>query len=79
MTGIQTIHSGSEEALFPSADGRRCCPQPLLDGVERGVLGQHQDQPGAEDISGRQRAGLGDAAEFPLLAVGKNYRIPDHT
>ena len=46
--------------------------------IRRSALGQHQDQPGAEDISSGQRAGLGDTAEFELLAVGENYGIAGH-
>ena len=41
-------------------------------------LSQHQDQPGAKHISGRQRTRLGDPAEFKLLTVGENKGIAGH-
>jgi hypothetical protein len=41
--------------------------------------GQHQDEPGAEDISGGQRAGLGNTAEFQLLVFAEHHTIDGHT
>ena len=79
MAGIQSVDAGSEEPLLPADDGRSGGPQPPLNGAERGTLGQHQDQTGAEDISGRQRTRLGDAAELALLTLGENYGIAGHT
>jgi hypothetical protein len=38
-----------------------------------------QDEPDAEDISGRQRARLGDAAKFDLLAIAEHDGIAVHT
>ena len=69
----------SKEALLPPADRRRRGPQPLLDRIERRSLGQHQNQPGAEDISGGQRAGLGTTAEFQLLVFAEHHGICRHT
>src|ERR1700723_756743 len=79
MAGIQTIDSRSTKTLLPPDDGWCRRPQLLLDGAERRPLGQHQDQSRAEYISGRQRAGLGNAAEFELLAVAEHYGIAGHT
>ena len=79
MTRIQAIHTRSKEALLPPADRRRRGPQPLLDRIERRSLGQHQNQPGAEDISGGQRAGLGTTAEFQLLVFAEHHGIDGHT
>ncbi len=52
--------------------------QTQLDGTVPGAIGQHQDQPGAKDISSRQSAGLGDAAEFQTLVFGEDYAITGH-
>ena len=79
MTGIQTVDSRGKEALLPAADGRCRGPQPLLDDAERDALRQHQDETGAENISGGQRAGLGYTAEFDLLGFVKYHRIDGHT
>jgi len=79
MTGIQTVDSRGKEALLPAADGRCRGPQPLLDGAERGALCQHLDETGAEDISGGQRAGLGNMAEFDSLGFVKYHGIDGHT
>jgi hypothetical protein len=49
-----------------------------LNGTERDTLGQQQDRPGTEDISGGKRTGLGDAAEFFLLPVVENDGIAGH-
>jgi len=78
MAGIQTVDAGSEEALLPSADGRSGGSQLPLNAVVRSPLRQHQDKPGTEDISSRQRTRLSNAAEFELLAVGENNRIAGH-
>ena len=56
-----------------------CGPQLLLDAAERRALAQHQDQPGAEDISGRQRPGLSDVAEFQLLVFAEHKITAGHT
>ena len=79
VAGIESVHARSEETLLPADDGRSGRPQPALNGAERGTLGQHQDQTGAEDVSGRQGTGLGDAAELAPLTLGENYRIGGHT
>ena len=78
MTGVQPIDAGSKESLLPSADGRSSGSQMPLNGVVRSTLSQHQDKPGTEDISGRQRTRLSDTAEFELLVVGENKRIAGH-
>lgn len=78
MAGIEPVDAGREEPELPADDGRSVCPQPALNGPERGTLGQHQDQTSAEDVAGKQRAGLGGAAEFALLSLGKNYGIASH-
>ena len=79
MTRIQAVNPRGKEALLPAADGRRRGPQPLLDRTERHSLGQHQDEPAAEDISGGQRAGLGNTAEFQLLVFAEHHGIDGHT
>ena len=78
MTGVESVDARSEETLLPSDDGRSSGSQLLLNGAERSALGQHQDQPSAKNISGRQRTGLRDAAEFALLTIGEKHRIADH-
>jgi len=79
MAGIESIHARGEETLLPADDGRGGRPQTPLNGAERGSLGQHQDQPGTEDIASGKRAGLGDGAEFFLLHIGENDGIAGHT
>ena len=78
MAGIQPVDAGSKEPLLPADDGRSGCPQLPLNGAERGTFGQHQDQTGAEDVSGWQRTGLSDVAELALLALGEDYGIAGH-
>lgn len=78
MAGIKPVQTRSKKSLLPADDRRSRRPQSLLDDAERSALSQHQDQPGAEDISSGQRAGLGDTAEFELLAVGENDGIAGH-
>ena len=79
VAGIQAVDPGSNEALLPAADGRCRGPQPLLDRTERRSLGQHQDQTGAKDISGGQRTGLGNTAEFQSLVFAEQDGIGGHT
>jgi hypothetical protein len=79
MTPVQAVNPRGKEALLPAVDGRRRGPQPLLDSAERRSLGQHQDEPGAEDISGGERAGLGNTAEFRLLVFAEQHTIDGHT
>jgi hypothetical protein len=45
---------------------------------ERGACSQHQDEPGAENISGGQRTGLRNTAEFDLLDFAKHHGIDGH-
>ena len=68
---VQSVQSMRQKALLPAADRWSCRSQPLLDRAVRGALGQHQNQPGAEDIAGRQGPGLSDTAELKLLFFGK--------
>jgi hypothetical protein len=68
IAGIQIVQLYGKKSLFPSDDGRSCSPQSPLDDAERSAVGQHRDHLAAEDVSGSQRAGLDDAAEFELLA-----------
>ena len=78
MSRIQPVQSGGQKTLLPTTDGRRGCSQPQLDGTVRSAFGQHQDQPGAKEIPGRQRPGLGNAAEFQMLVFGENYGVAGH-
>jgi hypothetical protein len=71
--------SGGREPLLPAPDARRCGTEPLLNGAVGCTLGQHQDEPGAEDISCGQRAGLSDAAEFQLLIFAEHDATAGHT
>jgi hypothetical protein len=79
MAGIQAVDPRGKEALLPAADRGCRGPQPVLDCAERGALCQHQDELDAKDISGWQRARLGDAAEFDLLTVAEHDGITVHT
>lgn len=79
MSGIQTIDVRSKKSLLPADDRRIRRPQPLPDGAEGGDLGQHQDEPGAEDISGGQGSRLGYSAEFLSLFFAEHRRIDGHT
>ena len=79
MIRIQTVDSGGQEPLLPATDGRRCSTEPLFDGAEGCTLGQHQDEPGAEDISSGQRQGLSDAAQFQLLIFTEHDATAGHT
>jgi hypothetical protein len=58
--------------------GRCRRPQPLLDGTEASAPGQQQDEPGAEYVSSRQRAGLGNPAEFELLVSAEHNVTAGH-
>src|SRR6266576_3852387 len=75
---IEAVDSGGEKALLPPVDGRCRRPQPLLDGTEASALGQQQDEPGAEYVSSRQRAGLGNPAEFELLVAAEHNVTAGH-
>ena len=78
MSRIQPVQPRSQKALLPAANGRRGCSQPQLDGIVRGAFGYHQDQPAAKDVPGRQRPGLGDAAEFQTLVFGEHHGVAGH-
>jgi hypothetical protein len=71
MIGVEAIEAGGQKALLPANDRRCGGLEPLFDRIEGGPFGQHQEQLGAKHISGGQRTGLGDAAEFQLLIVGQ--------
>lgn len=75
MTGIQSIDARGKEPLLQSDDRRSHRCQSALDGAECSALGQHQDEPGAEDIAGGQGSGLGNTAEFLLLTFAEHPRI----
>jgi hypothetical protein len=79
MIGIQTVDPRSKETLLPAAYRRCRSSQPLLDRAERHTFGQHENQPGTEDISCRKRTRLGDAAEFKLLGFTEYHGIIGHT
>ena len=79
MAGIQSVQPRSKKTLLPSDDGRRRSSQSLLDRAERRSLSQHQNQPGSEYISRRQRSGLSNATQFQLLLSVKDQRINGHT
>jgi hypothetical protein len=55
MVGFQPVDAGSEKPLFPATDRRSGRSKPLLDGAVPTTLSEHQDQPGAENITCRQR------------------------
>src|ERR1700678_2974836 len=78
MARVQSIDSGSKKTLAPPADGWRCRTHLLLDRAEPRSLGQHQDESGAEDISGWQRAGLGSTIEFEVLGLAEHHGIDGH-
>ena len=59
------------EALLPANDGGRRGLELSLDRVEGGAFCQHEDQLGAKHVSGRQRTGLGDAAEVGMVLLGE--------
>jgi len=71
MIGIESVEPEPKEALFPANDGRSTGLQPTLDGAEGRLFGQHQDEPGAKDVSGRERTRLRNAVKFCALAGGK--------
>jgi hypothetical protein len=48
---LQAIDAVLLEALFPAGDGRRGCPQRLLDFNVAKAIGEREDQPCAKDIS----------------------------
>lgn len=62
MIGVQSLESALPKALLPANDGGRRGLQLSLDRVEGRAFCQQEDQLGAKHISGRQSAGLGDAA-----------------
>jgi hypothetical protein len=53
-------------------------PHLLRSSSERGACSQHQDEPGAENISGGQRRGLRNTAGFDLLGFAKHQGIDGH-
>jgi hypothetical protein len=79
LIGIQTVDPRSKETLLPAAYRLCRSSQPLLDRAERHTFGQHENQPGTEDISCRKRTRLGDAAEFKLLGFTEYHGIIGHT
>src|SRR6202030_852254 len=80
MIGIEPVETGFEEALLPADDRGSTGLQPALNGIERGSLCQHQDEPGAKDVAGRQGARLSDAAEFRTLVAGEgHFAVCRHT
>lgn len=78
VSRVQSIQPVRHKALLPAADRRSCRSQPLLDRTVGGALGEHENQPGAEHIAGRQRPRLSDTAELKLLFFGKYDAIADH-
>ena len=71
MISIEPIDAGFEEALLPADDRRSAGLQPTFDGVEGSSFGQRQNEPGAKDVTRRQRTRLRNAAEFGMLVIGK--------
>ena len=67
MGRVQPVESCGQKALLPATDGRRGGSQPQFDETVRSASGQQQDQPGAKDMLGEQRSGLGNPAEFQTL------------
>jgi hypothetical protein len=80
MIGIEPIEPGCEEALLPADNRGRTGLQAAFDRVEGSSFGQHQDEPGAKDVAGRQGTRLSNAAEFRTLVTGEgDFAAGRHT
>ena len=53
LTGMSRVQPVRHKALLPAADRWSCGSQPLLDQAAGGAIGVQQNQPGAEQITGR--------------------------
>ena len=78
VAGIQTVDPRGKEALLPRLMVGAIVPILCLMVFERSAFSQHQDEPGAENISGGQRTGLRNTAEFDLLGFAKHHGIDGH-
>ena len=80
MIGIEPIDSGLQKALFPANDRGSTGLQAAFDRVEGSSFGQHQDELGAKNITGRQRTGLRNAVEFQTLVCReRDFAVCRHT
>jgi hypothetical protein len=73
MIGAEPLEPRFEEALLPADNRGSIGLQPALNGVKGDSFCQHQDELGAKDVAGRQRARLSDAAEFRTFVGGEGH------
>jgi hypothetical protein len=75
---IQPIHAEIQKSHLPADDGWSRGVQLSFDGAERCTFSEHQDQSGSKYITSRQRTGLSDAAQLPILIIAQHNIIARH-